>query len=378
LGIAVDDAGSAYVSGGTASPDFPVTGGAIDTSHNGFEDAFVAKLNPDGSAVVWATFLGGDQVAGDFAPGVAVDGDGNVYVSGGTGSPEFPTTSDAHDPSHNGAPGELDAFVAKLDPSGSKLLYSTFLGGKCKDAVTGIAIDEAGDAYVAGSTVSPDFPATEDALRKRGGGGEDAFVAKLDADGSRVSYATYVGGNAFDKAQDLAIDKRGRVFLTGWTGSSNFPTTSEAFDERHNGGEDAFVAKLNTEGSDLVYASYLGGPAKDRGSGVTVDDAGSAYITGWTASPELPTTSGAFAEQYNGGEDAFVAKLNANGSKLTYATYLGGTALDFGRGIAMDASENVYVTGRTESPDYPTVGASAAPPSGGRDALVTKLIRRGS
>jgi hypothetical protein len=377
LGITVDDAGNAYVSGGSASPDFPVTAGAFDTTHNGFEDVFVAKLNPEGSEVLWATFLGGSQIAGDFAPGIAVDADGSVYVSGGSGSPDFPTTPGAYDTRLNGDDNVLDAFVAKLDPSGSELLYATFLGGKCKDAAIDLAIDDDGNVYVTGSTVSPDLPTTENAFRRRGHDGEDAFVAKLHAGGSGLEYATYVGGKGFDRAQSLALDERGRVFVTGWTDSPNFPTTEGALDDGHRGGEDAFVVALNAEGSDLVYSTYLGGRSDDRGRGVVVDPDGNAYVAGATASPNFPTTASALAEQHHGDEDGFVVKLNPKGSKLVYATYIGGSALDFARGIALDSSNNAHVTGRAESSDFATTG----PPStlnGTRDGFVLKIGPRGS
>jgi len=379
LGIAVDDAGNAYVSGGSASPDFPVTPGAFDTSHNGNEDVFVAKLNPDGSAVLWATFLGGSQVAGDFAPGIDVDADGNVYVSGGTGSPDFPTTSDALDATHNGADNELDAFVAKLDPTGSQLLYSTFLGGKCKDASFDLAVAGDGTVFVTGDTVSEDFPTTRGAFDRRYKGKDDSFVAHLDVDESALVYSTYIGGKASDLGRGIAVDDEGDAYVTGWTTSSDLPTTGRAFDRRHNGGEDAFVAKLNAEGSDLVYATYLGGSAKDRSYGVAVDGDGRASITGWTASEELPTSAGSFAEQYNGGDDGFVATLDATGSKVAYATYLGGTALDFGRGIALDSGGIIFVTGRTESADYPTTTTGSPTASrGARDVFVAKLQTGGN
>jgi hypothetical protein len=378
LSIAVDGAGSAYVSGGTASPDFPTTPGAFDTSPNGNEDAFVAKLDPSGSTLIYSTFLGGSQIAGDFGAAIAIDDAGNAYVAGGTGSPDFPTTSGAFDTSHNGKPNQLDAFVAKLSPTGTALVFSTFLGGTCNDAATGIAVDDAGDIHVSGSTTSPDFPTTNGAFDRRYGNGEDAFVVKLNATGSKLIYSTYLGGKGFDKAQGIAIDKGGHAYVTGWTTSRDFPTTRDALDRRFRGGEDGFVAKLSADGSALAYSTYLGGSSKDRGNGIAVDAAGSAYVTGSTGSADFPTTRGAFARRYNGAEDAFVAKLNTKGSALAYSTYVGGTALDSGRSIAVDSRRNAYVTGRTESADYPTTtNAFAAHSSGGRDAFVTKLSPSG-
>jgi Beta-propeller repeat len=378
LAIAVDSSGSAYVSGGSASPDFPTTVGALDTSHNGNEDVWVAKLSADGSALMYSTFLGGSQIAGDFGAAIAVDGAGSAYVSGGSGSPDFPTTEGSFDASHNGEPNALDAFIAKLNAEGSALVYSTFLGGTCNDAVTGIAVDEEEQVYATGSTVSADLPTTGKANDRRYSDREDAFVAKLDRQGSALVYSTYLGGSALDKAQGIAIDKKAQAYVTGWTTSRNFPTTGGALAERHNGGEDGFVTKLNAKGSGLVYSTYLGGGTQERGNGIAVDSAESAYVTGTTASPDFPTTRSAVARHSAGGEDGFVAKLNAKGSDLVYSTYLGGTALDFGRSIAVDQRGSAYVAGRTESPDFPTTpNALRTSSAGGREVFVTKLDPRG-
>jgi Beta-propeller repeat len=378
LAIAVDDAGQAHVSGGSASPDFPTTAGAFDTSHNGNEDVWVAKLNAEGSALIYSTFLGGSEIAGDFGAAIAVDGEGRAYVSGGSGSPNFPTTEGAFDPSHNGDVNQLDAFVAKLNADGSALEFSTFLGGNCNDAITGMAVDEDENIYVTGSTVSADLPTTAKSKDKRYGDGEDAFVTKLDAQGSTLVYSTYLGGNAFDKAQGIAIDKRAHAYVTGYTSSRNFPTTSGAFSRRHRGDEDVFVAELDDQGSKLVYSTYLGGTMADRGNGIAVDTTGIAYVTGATSSSDFPTTRGAISRRHIGGEDAFVTRLNAQGSGLPYSTYLGGTALDFGRTISLDARKRAYVAGRTESPDFPTTpNAWRTSPAGGREAFVTKLDARG-
>jgi Beta-propeller repeat len=377
LAIAVDDTGNAYVSGGTASSDFPTTAGAFETSHKANEDVWVAKLSAEGSALIYSTFLGGSEIAGDFGAAIAVDSAGSAYVSGGSGSPDFPTTEGAFDTSHNGEANELDAFVAKLNPEGSALVFSTFLGGTCNDAITGIAVDQDENVYMTGSTVSADFPTTTKASDRRYGDREDAFVAKIDAQGSKLVYSTYLGGNALDKAQGIAIDKRKQAYVTGWTTSHDFPTTGGAFVTRRSGAEDGFVTKLNAQGSKLVYSTFLGGDSKDRGNAIAVDTAGSAYVTGATASSDFPTTRAALARRYGGADDGFVAKLNAKGSSLVASTYLGGTALDFGRGIALDADGSAYVTGRTESRDFPTTAGALRPnPAGAREAFVTKLNSR--
>jgi hypothetical protein len=220
--------------------------------------------------------------------------------------------------------------------------------------------------------VSPDFPTTAKAYDRRYNRREDAFVAKLNAQGSKLAYSTYLGGNAFDKAQGIAVDKRGEAYVTGWTTSPNFPTSRGAFAKHHKGGEDGFVTKLDAQGSKLVYSTYLGGRSNDRGRGIAVDASGTAYVGGATSSPDFPATRGALATAHIGGEDAFVTKLNAKGSRLLYSSYLGGTAQDFARAIAIDARGNVYLTGRTASPDFPATALYTSL-RGELDAFVTKL-----
>jgi hypothetical protein len=377
LSIAVDDGGRPYVSGGSASADFPTTPGAFDRTHKRNEDAWVAKLSATGSDLVYSTLLPGNEIAGDFGAAIAVDRTGHAYVAGGSGSPDFPSTPPSFDPTHNGEVNSLDAFVVKLKPDGSGLEFATFLGGHCNDAVTGIALDGHDRIIVTGSTVSRDFPTTANAYDRVYRGDEDVFVSELSGDGRRLLESTYLGGKGYDWAQGIALDKAGEATVTGWTKSADFPTTRRAFDKRYHGGEDAFVARLNAAGSKLVYSTYLGGAGNDRGRGVAVDTAGNAYVTGATASADFPTTPGARTRKHVGDQDAFVTKLDPSGSRLGYSTFLGGTALDFGRSIAVDADRNAYITGRTESADFPTSATVADTTSGNREAFVVQLDRHG-
>ena len=381
-GIAVDAAGAAYVTGSTWSPDFPTTPGAFDTSYNGgYSDVFVTKLNADGSDLVYSTFLGGSE-----GRGIAVDAAGAAYVTGWTGSTTFPTTPGAFDPSYNGG---TDDFVTKLNAAGSGLVYSTFLGGLSSDVGKGIAVDAAGAAYVTGETYSDDFPTTPGAFDPTPNDGCDAFVAKLNFSGSSLAYATFLGGSyanwwggsSTDVGYAIAVDGSGAAYVTGFTGSRDFPTTPGVFDPTWNGGWDGFVVKLSPSGSFLAYATFLGGMDYDYGNGIAVDAAGAAYVTGYTASTDFPTTSGAFDSTYNY-LDAFVVRLNASGSGLEYATFLGGYQKDSGRGIAVDGSGAAYVTGVTESHDFPTTpGAFDVTINDGylgpTDAFVTKLALGG-
>jgi hypothetical protein len=396
--IAVDRAGSAYVTGSTVSPDFPPTTGAFDTSLNGGQDAFVTKLNASGSALDYSTYLGGTSSGvgygvADEGRGIAVDRTGHAYVTGTTDSPDFPTTAGALDTSLN---GRTDAFVTKLNASGSSLDYSTYLGGTTGEGGHGVAVDRRGSAYVAGSTGSLDFPTTAGAFDTSFNGRFDGFVAKLSTSGSALDYSTYLGGTEGEEGLGVALDRRGGAYVTGYTDSSDFPTTAGAFDTSFNGGpgpgffnHDAFVTKLNASGSSLDYSTYLGGAtAWEYGRGVAVDRRGSAYVTGVTISSDFPTTAGAFDTTYSSSEDAFVTKLNGSGSALDYSTYLGGRAsvsegdpVDRADGIAVDRRGSAYVTGCTGSLDFPTTAGAFDTSFSGSDwcdAFVTKLTTSGS
>jgi hypothetical protein len=380
-GIAVDEAGNSFVTGRTGAVNFPATPGAFDTALNGDSDAFVAKLNAAGSALIYATFLGGTST--DSAQGIALDRDNNAYVSGYTFLGTFPTTPDAFDRTFNG--GGYDAFVTKLSADGATLLYATFLGGAGSDSTNAeLAVDSAGNAYVTGDTLSADFPVTEafDTTYNGGGGYGDVFVTKLNASGSALLYSTFLGGGGDELSYGLAVNGAGNAYLTGYVNSSNFPTTPGAYDTTYNGGPwDAFVTKLSADGSALVYSTFLGGHNWDSGVGIAVDAAGSAYVTGLLLSFDFPRTPAAFDKRYNGHYDAFVTKLSPDGSGLVYSTFLGGDNWDVGSAVAVDGDGNAYITGYTSSPNFPTTpGALDATFDGGpaSDVFVAQLNETGS
>jgi hypothetical protein len=375
--IAVDAAGNAYLAGSTRSSDFPVTPGAFDTSLSG-TDAFVVKLNPAGSELAYATFLGGSSW-NDYGFAMAVDRAGSAYVTGLTGSPDFPTTPGAFDTSYNGGGGYYggEAFVAKLDPSGSGLAYGTFLGGSETDWGNAIAVDARGNAYLTGETYSSDFPVTPGAFDTSGKArwvSADAFAVKLDPTGSTLAYATYLGGSDGDWGEAITADAAGNAYLTGDTGSDDFPTTPGAFDTSFNGYSDAFAVKLNPAGSRLVYGTFLGGSDNDDGRAIAADAAGRAYVTGVTYSRDFPATSDAFDPSYNGGHDAYVVMLNTARDAPAYATFLGGRSVDEGTGIAVDAAGRAYVTGVTYSSDFPVTPGAFDTSLSGADAFVVKLL----
>jgi hypothetical protein len=307
--IAVDSWGQAYVCGFTSSPDFPTTPGAFQTTFNGLaDDAFVTKLNSQGTGLVYSTFLGGTTE--NDATGIAIDGAGRAFVTGFTNSSDFPTTPGAFQSTSRGG---YDAFVTKLNASGSALVYSTYLGGKLEDDGLSIAVDWSGNAYVTGNTFSQDFPTTPGSVQPAPGGGSDVFVTKLNASGSALMYSTYLGGTGADFSFGIAVDPSGEAHVAGYTNSMNFPVTADAYQSANAAAlNDAFVTKFSSDGSALVYSTYLGGTMNNLGYGVGLGRADNVYVTGNTNSANFPTTPGAYDTLFNGGPiygDAFVTKL---------------------------------------------------------------------
>ncbi|MGD0921747.1 MAG: SBBP repeat-containing protein, partial [Terriglobia bacterium] len=353
-GIAVDASKYAYITGITNSSNFPILGGA-QPSNSGSGDAFVVKLNTTGNALVYSTYLGGSGA--DTAFGIAVAA-GDAYVTGKTTSADFPTTSVLH-----GAPvdafqltyggGDSDAFITHLNSSGNALVYSSYLGGRAADQANAIAVDSSGNAYLTGATQSPDFPLVN-ALQPTNGGGSDVFVTKVNFSGTALVYSTYLGGAQADTGQAIKVDSSGNAYVTGYTFSSDFPTQNP-YQGSTTGPPDAFVAELNPDGSALVFSTYLGGSGDDRGLGIALDTSGGVYITGYTYSTtDFPTTVAAFQSVNRGDRDAFISKLSPAGSNLVYSTLLGGAGADQANGIAVDSSGNAFVTGFTQSSDFPT------------------------
>jgi len=372
-GIAVDVDGSAYVTGRTMADDFPTTLGAYDRTHNGGNDVFVAKLNAAGSQLMYSTFIGGSDW--DDGLGIVLDSNRAAFIVGKTTSSDFPASSGAFDTSYNGGTDKGDCFVFKLSAAGSRRVYATYLGGSDDEEGMSIAVTSNGVACIAGNTKSNDFPTTSGALDTELGGPEDGFLVKLNAAGSQQVYATYLGGTNYDEAQDIAIGDGDVVYVVGTTYSLDFPVTEGAYDNSLVGGTDAYIAKLNSAGSALSYATYLGGSATERGRAICVDNGGAVYIAGDTSSSDFPATAGSYNASHNGWTwDAFAAKLDATGSFLSYATYLGGEADDHGYSIALDGSSNVYIAGHTESSDFPTTsGARDRSHNGSIDVFVSKL-----
>jgi len=370
--IVTDASGSAYIVGFTTSPDFPVTPGAFDASFNGTHDGFVARLNPDGSTLAWATFLGGSDF--DWAIAASIDPSGEIYVVGFTVSTDFPVTVGAFDFSFNGV---MDAFVARFAMDGV-LIWATYLGGTGSDYGAAISLDSSGNIVVGIIAESPDFPVTPGAFDVSHNGFEDACIAKLDPSGSFLLWATFLGGSISDWIQGIALGADDSIYATGMTLSNDFPVTPGAFDTTYNGGAngggDAYIAKLNSTGSDLVWATYLGGDDFDGTGFIFLDGSGNLYVAGHVFSSDFPATSGAFDETLDGSSDVFVAKLNSTGGALLWATFLGGSGNENIAGIALDVAGNVCVGLLTFSADFPvTPGAFDTTFNGTTDGVLAVL-----
>jgi Big-like domain-containing protein/beta-propeller repeat-containing protein len=368
--IAVDSAGNAYVTGVTTSADFP-TADAFQPAYGGNADAFVTKINADGSALVYSTYLGGSS--DEVGQSIAVDSAGSAYVTGYTGSPDFPTVNPIQATNH----GIHDAFVTKISPDGSALIYSTYLGGSSDDYGWGIAVDSAGNAHVTGDTPSRDFPVFK-ALQPtfHEGANFNSFVSEINADGSALIYSTYWGGSGGEGGSRVAVDPAGNSYIGGYTFSPDFPTVN-AIQPTYAGNVDAYLTKLSADGQKVIYSTFLGGSGFEYGWDVAVDSAGNAYMTGFTQSTDFPTAH-ALQPTNHGNTDAFVAKINASGNAFVFSTYLGGGATDLGTSIAADSSGNAYVGGYTKSKNFPTVNAIQPTNHGGFDAFVAKISGDGS
>jgi len=368
LSLAIDSSGNAYVAGYTASTNFP-TNNPLQSSNAGSSDVFVAKINSAGSALSYSTYLGGG--GNDYAKGIAVDGSGNAYVTGYTASTNFPIKN----PLQSSNAGSNDAFIAKINSAGSALTYSTYLGGSSNDYGEGIAVDSSGNAYITGYTDSTSFP-TKSPIQASKAGLWDAFVSKINSAGSALTYSTYLGGSSSEYGLGIAIDSSGNAYITGPTYSTNFPIMNPL--QASNSGEmDAFVSKINSAGSALTYSTYLGGSFNDFAEGIAVDRNGNSYVTGYTISNDFPTKNPIQALK-NGPFDAFVTKINSAGSALDYSTFLGGSGDCFAHGIAVDAGGNAIVTGDTSSADFPTKNPVQSSNSGSYDVFVTLIDPTGS
>lgn len=427
--LAVDAEGNTIAVGSTASPDFPVTPGAYDP---GLRDGYITKLKPggtallwscclenpgenivldsqdnpivagrvlaegaspndidilitklsmDGRALIWSKTLGGRPGSSDSGRSVAPDADGNLVVCGQTGSGNFPVSTGVFDPEYNGG---SDLFVTKMDADGTRILWSTYLGGSKDDVASSMVLDVSGDIFLTGSTYSPDFPVTPGAFDTvcdacyYG----HAFALKLESDGTQLAWATYLGGSKWDTGYALALDAQNNVVLAGRTYSADFPVTPGCYDSGFNGYyTDAWVSKLSADGSDLLWSTFLGGTGADVVYGLTLDASGNAILVGDTDSFDFPVTTGAFDTSFNGGaedQDTFVTKLSSDGSKVVWSTFLGGSDSDYGGGVVLDASGDLFLSGSTLSADFPVSDGAYDTTYSYNDIFITRLTGDGS
>ncbi len=395
-GIAIDRHGNAYITGYTTSEDFPVKNAFQNTNkaEGGLTNGFVTKLDSSGSALIYSTYLGGhnDQPGvsiGDAGYAIAVDEQGNAYVTGTTVSTDFPTKHPFQDQLNQfGQAG----FVTKLSPAGNALIYSTYLRGSVAEFAGGIAVDTHGNAYVTGSTVSPDFPVKNAFQTELKGGFGNAFVTKFAPDGESLVYSTFLGGSGNglsngDGGAAIAVDRYGNAYITGSTASHDFPTKN-AFQPASKAsgldGTSAFVTKLSPTGNSLVYSTYLGGTTGpfgtgDFGTAIAVDRDGNAYVTGQATSSDFPVKN-AFEPVMDLGSgdtspNGFVTMFDAAGSALVYSSYLGGISGgdgDQGNGIGVDALGNAYVAGSSSSSVFP-ITESFGETEGNSGVFVSKV-----
>ncbi len=438
--IATDSAGNIYVAGVTQSTDFPVTSNSFQQTQpaTGHPAAFVSKLNPSGTALIYSTYLGGSTQ--ETAYGLSVDSSGNAYVVGQTASKDFPTTTGALQTSLPA--GLRTSFVSKLNAAGNGLVYSTYLGGTsqvsylCCDLAAAVAIDQTGNAYIAGTTVSSGFPVTTGAAQTKftASLSSNAYVAKLNPSGTGLVYATYLGGSGQgqfnigpavfqgDQANAIAVDGAGNAYVTGLAHSPDFPVTNGAFQTRNKAattsgtvsqipGYNAFVTKISNDGTAFVFSTYLGGSGLtvpyggfgnemifgDEANAIALDGTGNVYVAGSAYSADFPVTTGVYQTKLSAsqpltsplnfaklGFNAFVTKLNPAGSNLIYSTFVGGSGSDSAHGIGIDPFGNAYIAGTTSSLDYPVSSAAlqsvnkAAVTNNAGNAFVSQLNPSGA
>ncbi|MBI5307739.1 MAG: SBBP repeat-containing protein, partial [Planctomycetes bacterium] len=351
LSLATDASGNVYAAGNTRSLDFPTTTEAYDASYNGGSDAFIVKLTATMTNIISCTYLGGS--AEESLRSMAVDAEGNVYVAGYTWSTDFPTSAGALCRTFRG--GNIDAFISRFDATLATLIASTYLGGGSEDYGYSLVLDPNGNVYLAGRTLSANFPTTEGAYDVSRSGYGDVFTSKINGYLSNIIASTLLGGTSDDIARCVTVDAQGNVYVAGETASSDFPITCNSYDTSYNGEIDGFVSKLKGDLTGLLASTFLGGSSEDGISAILKHTDGGVYVSGRTASADFPTTILAYDTVHGGGGyDAFVSKLSGDLASLPASTFLGGVSLDRCRTIIADAQGDICVAGETASSNFPT------------------------
>jgi hypothetical protein len=361
--MAVDKLGDVIVVGCTESADFPLQN-PIQAASRSTRDCFILKINSDGSDIIFSTYLGGS--ANEWANDITLDSDGEIYITGRTESYDFPTKN-ALQPTKA---ADMDVFVTKMDSTGSRLIFSTFLGGTYYDSGKGIAVDDDRAVYVTGLAWI-NFPLKNPIQGYHGGGG-DAFLTKINPSGTAIVYSTYLGGGSYDTGHKLVLDSEDSVFLCGMTKSRNFPTKNAIRPSFGGGNRDGYVAKINPAGSTLVYSTYLGGSDQDEIVRSALDNSNRIYVSGYTHSTDFPVFN-PLQEHLRGNSDGFLTVIQNDGTGYLFSTYLGGSGNDRIYGIVLDDHDEVYITGQTDSFDFPVRSSFQANNAGANDAFIARL-----
>lgn len=366
--IAVDGMGNLYLVGETQSVNFPHSAGLSGDPGDSASDAVVTKISPNGDNLVFSTYLGGNS--SDTATSIALDASGNIYVTGTTASSDFPTNN----PIFPQLFGIQDSFVAKLNPTGITLIFSTYLGGGADDTCTAICVDSTNAVYVTGTTESDDFPTVNPLFGDPGDLDFDAFVTKINAAGSELVFSTYLGGDMADGATSIAVSSSGEIFAAGFTRSTDFPTTNPAFGDPGDGASDGWVARINSTEPLLVFSRYLGGSNSDQINALAIDSNLNVYVVGGTDSTDFPVVNPIQVDPADAASDGFITKLGPSGVTTVFSTYVGGSGSDTATDIALGPDNEVFVAGNTSSTNLPITGAIQITNAGGlSDGFVIKL-----
>lgn len=354
MAVKKDEQGNVYATGYTKSFEFPTTPGVYQDLYGGNIDNYIVKFKPDGRSIDFATYIGGSDW--ELTYGIAVGKRGETYVTGFSRSTDFPTTQGCFQPQSN--QGEVEGYILCLNPEGSDLGYSTFFGGSDRDYIYDIAVNEAGEVFVTGLSMSHDLPVSTDAFQALNVGSGDSFAARLSADGSELIYSTFIGGNGYEIGQGLALTASNELVIAGNTTSTNFPTTVGVLQENLNSvegrvAEDAFVCRISADGSRLIWSGYYGGGDSDAAYAVALGEDESVYITGMTYSLDFPTSFEPLQQTIGGTTDAFLVELSSDLSEMRYSSTLGGQETDFGKAIAVNEYGDAYILGATRSPGFP-------------------------
>ncbi len=348
--LAVDSSGNIYVAGQTNSSNLPVSNGAAQTLRRGSSDAYIAKFNPNGN-LVYTTLLGGEQ--GDEVTAIAVDSQGSIYFGGVSLSTNFPLAN-AYQSTKRSPSDASSAVFGKLNPTGAALVYSSYIGGEFGEEVNGVAIDAAGNLFLAGSTYSDQYPVTSNSFQPRNNGLENGFVTKIAPAGDRLVYSTYIGGNGNEIVQAIAVGLDGSVAVAGNTNSNDMPLGPSPIQRSITGGQDLFIHKLTPNGDGITFGTLFGGSSEERAAAISIDSSGSVYVAGWTSSLSLTTVSGQ-QPTAGGATDGFYFRLNPAGNQVQMSSYFGSTGSDPISAMAVDASGKIYLAGTTTSASLPTV-----------------------